>query len=55
MITNFVEPCLGNLNHLIGNNCSEFRNGRLDIYLFKLTLGSDCLDFVSVQLLSKQS
>ena len=31
-------------NHLIGNNCPEFRNGHLDCYIFKLTLGSDCLE-----------
>ena len=32
------------LNHLIGNNYPEFRNGLLDRYFFKLTLGSDCLE-----------
>ena len=46
MITNLIEPCMGKLilNHLIGNICSEFRNGLLDSYFFKLTLGSDCLE-----------
>ena len=29
-------------NHLIGNNCQGFRNGLLDSYFCKLTLGSDC-------------
>ena len=29
------------LNHLVGNNCPEFRNGLLDSDFFKLTLGSD--------------
>ena len=32
------------LNHLIRNNYPEFRNGLLDCYFFKLTLGSDCLE-----------
>ena len=32
------------LNHLIENNCPQFRDGLLDSYFFKLTLGSDCLE-----------
>ena len=46
MITNLIEPGMRKLilNHLIGNYCPEFRNGFLDIYLFKLTLESDCLE-----------
>ena len=42
MITNLIEPHIGKLilNHLIRNNCSEFRNGPLDSYFFKLTLGN---------------
>ena len=32
------------VNHLTQNNYPEFRNGLLDIYFFKLTLGSDCLE-----------
>ena len=31
------------LNHSIGSNCTEFLNGPLDSYFFKLTLGSHCL------------
>ena len=47
MITNLIEPRMWKLilNHLIGNNCPEFRNGLLDSYFFKLNLGNDCLDF----------
>ena len=46
MITNLIEPRMGKLilSHLIVNNCLEFRNGLLDSYFFKLTLGSDCLE-----------
>ena len=46
MITNLIEPRMGKLilSHLIVNNCPEFRNGLLDSYFFKLTLGSDCLE-----------
>ena len=36
--------CLLILNP-IGNNCPEFRNELLDSFFFKLTLGSDCLEF----------
>ena len=40
MIINLIEPRIGKLiiNHLIGNTFSEFRNGLLDSYFFKLTL-----------------
>ena len=46
MITNLIEPRVRKLilKHLIGNIFSEFRNGFLDSYFFKLTLGSDCLE-----------
>ena len=46
MITNLIEPPKKKLilNHLIGNNCPEFRNGLLDSYFFKLNLRSDCLE-----------
>ena len=45
MNTSLIEPRMGKLtlHHLIGNNCLEFRNGLLDSYFYKLTLGSDCL------------
>ena len=33
------------LNHLIGNNCPEFRNGLLGSYFFKLTCRVN-LDFI---------
>ena len=47
MITNLIEPRKGKLflNHLIENLCPEFRNGLLDSYFFRLTLGSECLQF----------
>ena len=40
-ITSFMEPCMGKLilNDFIGNNCPESRNGLLNCYFFKLTLG----------------
>ena len=40
-VTNLIKPHLGKLilNYLIGSNCQEFRNGLLDSYFFKLTLG----------------
>ena len=46
MITNMIELRVGKLtlNHLIGINCPEFRNELLDSYVFKLNLGSDCLE-----------
>ena len=46
MITNLIEPRMRKvtLNHLIGNNCPEFRNGLLNAYFFKLALGSGCLE-----------
>ena len=46
MITNMIDQRMAKLilNHLIGNNCVEFRNGLLDTCFFKLTLGSDCLE-----------
>ena len=46
MIMNLIKPRVGKLllNNLIGNNCPEFRNGRLDSYFFKLTLESGCLE-----------
>ena len=45
MIINLIEPLKKLiLNHLIGNNCPEFRNGLLVNYFFKLTLRSDCLE-----------
>ena len=46
VITNVIELRMGKLilNHLIGNNYPEFRNGLLDSYFFKVTLGSDCLE-----------
>ena len=46
MITNSIKPRMGKLvlNHLIENNCPKFRNGLLDSYCFKLTLGSDCVE-----------
>ena len=49
VITNLVETRFGKLilNHFIGINCPEFRRGVADSYFFKLTLGSDCLDFCS--------
>ena len=36
-ITNLIEPHMRKLklNHLIGNNRPEFRNGRLDSYFFQ--------------------
>ena len=45
MITNLIEPRMGKLilNHLIGNNRPEFRNGFMDSYFFKRTLKSNCL------------
>ena len=57
MITNLITPCMGKLilNHLIENNCLEFRNGFLGSYFFKLTLGSYCLELASGQSLSKPS
>ena len=52
-----VEARMGKLilNHLIGNNSPEFCDELLDSYLFKLTLGSDCLKLCSGHLLSKPS
>ena len=46
MITNLIKPWMGKLilNHLIGNNFPEFHIRLLGSYLFKLTLGSDCLE-----------
>ena len=46
MINNLIESSMGKmiLHRLIGNNCPEFRNGLLDSYFFKLTLGSDCVE-----------
>ena len=46
MIFNLIETHMGKLilNHLIGNNCPEFRNGLMDSYFFKLTLGIDYLE-----------
>ena len=43
LMENFIFCAVGKLilTHLIGNNCSEFRNGFLDSYVFKPTLGSD--------------
>ena len=57
MITNVIELCMGKVipNHLIRNNYPESRNGLLDVYIFKLTLGSDYWYFVSGQSLSKLS
>ena len=45
MITNLTELCMGKLilNHLIGNNCSEFRNELANCYFFKITLGSEVI------------
>ena len=45
LMTNLIEPRMEKLiiNHLIGNNCPEFRHGFLDLYFFKLIVGSDCL------------
>ena len=45
IIINLNEPFMVKLtlNRWIGNSCPEFRNGLLDSYFFKLTLGSDCL------------
>ena len=40
--TAYGEP--GTCNHLIRNNCPEFRNEHLESYFFKLTLGGDCLE-----------
>ena len=49
MITNSIEPRMGKLilDQLIVTNCSEFHNGLLDSYFFKLSLGSDCLELCS--------
>ena len=49
MITDLIKPRLGKLrcNYLIGNNRPEFHNGPLDIYFFKLALGSDCSELCS--------
>ena len=46
MIINLIKPRMRKLilNHLIGNNCPEFRNGLLNSYFFKLNLGNDCLE-----------
>ena len=50
MIINLIKPCMGKLilNHLVGNNRQEFRNGLFDSYFFKLTseveIGKDCLE-----------
>ena len=43
MITNLIKPGMGKLilNHFNRNSFPEFRNGFLDSYFFKLTLGSD--------------
>ena len=45
MITNLIELCMGKLilKHLIGNNCSEFRNELVKCYFFKITLGSEVI------------
>ena len=47
MTNNLIEPCMEKLmlNYLFRNNCPELRSGLLDSYFFRLTLGSDCLEF----------
>ena len=48
--TNLIKPYMNQeagLNHFIGNNCPEFRDGLLDSYFFQLTLRSGCLEFCS--------
>ena len=57
MITTLIKPRNGKLvlDRLIGNNCPEFRNGLLNIYFFKLTLGSDYLEHFLRQSFPKQS
>ena len=44
MVTNLIEPRTRKLilNHLIGNNCPEFRDGPLDSYFSKINRGSNC-------------
>ena len=46
MIINLIQLCMGKLirNHLIRNNCPEFCDGLQDSYVFKMTLGSNCLE-----------
>ena len=58
IIINLMELCMGNmlmLTYLIGNSFLGFHNGVLDSYLFKLTLGIDCLECFPGQLLLKAS
>ena len=45
-MTNLSESRMGKpiLNHLIENNSPKFRNGLLDSYFFKLTIGGVCLE-----------
>ena len=55
MITNLIEPRVRKLilKHLIGNIFSEFRNGFLDSYFFKLLWEVIVWNFISEQSLSK--
>ena len=46
-LVTFTEEILNEkLHFLCSDNCPEFRNGLLDSYYFKLTLGSGCLELL---------